>query len=204
MVKVGFIVEGDCEKVLIESDGFRTWAGHQGLEICRPVINAKGGGNLLPHHIKPMLAQFARSKPDHIVILTDLEDAVDIAAVKARITTEHTNLIFVAIKALEAWFLADTDAMRRWLNAAEFFEPAPEETLAMPWERLKEVAKTHGARGPGSNKVIFARKMCGELQYQLERAAAHPKCLSAKAFRDGLVTLGTLSAPSLKDVPPEP
>lgn len=68
MVKVGFIVEGDSEKVLIESAGFRRWAGSQSLEICSPVINAKGGGNLLPHHLKTMLAQFERSQPDHIVI----------------------------------------------------------------------------------------------------------------------------------------
>ncbi len=196
MVKVGFIVEGDSEKVLIESAGFRKWASERGLEICSPVINAKGGGNLLPHHLKTMLAQFARSQPDHIVILTDLEDAVDVEAVKARITTEHTNLIFIAVKALEAWFLADTDAMRRWLKVPEFFEQAPEQTPGMPWDRLKEVANAHGSRGPGSNKVIFAKKMCGvALRYEIERAAAHPSCPSAKAFRDGLVELSGKNAP---------
>ncbi len=196
MVKVGFIVEGDSEKILIESTEFRKWSGDQGLEICSPVINAKGGGNLLPHHIKPMLAQFARSQPDHILILTDLEGAADVETVKSRITTEHTNLIFIAVKALEAWFLADTDAMRRWLKAPEFFEPTPEQTPGMPWERLKEVAKAHGSQGPGSNKIIFAKKMCGvALRYELERAAAHPACPSAKAFRDGLVELGGQSSP---------
>jgi hypothetical protein len=192
MVKVGFIVEGNSEKVLIESAGFRKWASDQGLEICSPVIDAKGGGNLLPHHLHTLVAQVKRSGPDHIVILTDLEDATDVEAVKDRITREHTNLIFVAVKALEAWFLADTDAMRRWLNAPEFFESTPEQTLGMPWDRLKEVAKAYGSRGPGSNKVLFARKMCGAaLRYELERAAAHPACPSAKAFRDGLVELGS-------------
>ena len=196
MVKVGFIVEGDSEKVLIESAGFKKWASDQGLEICSPVINAKGGGNLLPHHIKPMLAQIERSQPDHIVILTDLEDATDVEAVKARITTEQTELIFIAVKALEAWFLADTDAMRRWLNAPDFFEPTPEQTPEMPWDRLKEVAKVCGSRGPGSNKVIFAKKMCGVvLQYELERAAAHPACPSAKDFRDGLLKLSGNTPP---------
>jgi hypothetical protein len=191
MVKVGFIVEGNSEKVLIESAGFRKWASDQGLEICNPVIDAKGGGNLLPHHLPTLVAQVKRSGPDHIVILTDLEDATDVEAVKGRITREHTNLIFVAVKALEAWFLADTDAMRRWLNAPEFFEPTPEQTPGMPWDWLKEVAKAHGSRGPGSNKVLFAKKMCGPaLRYELERAAAHPACPSAKAFRDGLLELG--------------
>lgn len=91
---------------------------------------------------------------------------------------------------------ADTDAMRRWLNAPEFFEPTPEQTPGMPWDRLKEVANAHGSRGPGSNKVIFAKKMCGvALRYELERVAAHPSCPSAKAFRDGLIELGGTSAP---------
>lgn len=196
MVKVGFIVEGDSEKVLIESAGFRKWASDQGLEICSPVINAKGGGNLLPHNIKPMLAQIELNHPDHVVILTDLENATGVEAVKARIGTEHTDLIFIAVKALEAWFLADTDAMRRWLNAPEFFEPAPEQTIGMPWDRLKEVAKTYGSRGPGSSKVIFAKKMCGAaMRYELERAAAHPACPSAKAFRDGLLEMGGKTPP---------
>jgi hypothetical protein len=196
MVKVGFIVEGDSEKVLIESAGFGQWASAQGLHICSPVINAKGGGNLLPHHIKPMLAQIERSQPDYIVILTDLEDSADVDTVKARITTEHTDLIFIAVKALEAWFLADTEAMCRWLNVSNFFELAPEQTSEMPWDRLKEVAKAHSSRGPGSNKVLFAKKMCGTLRYELQRAATHPKCPSAKAFHDALVALGNTRAPS--------
>lgn len=138
MVKIGFIVEGDSEKVLIESDGFQVWARAQGLEVCSPVINAKGGGNLLPHHIKPMLAQFQKSAPDHIVVLTDLENEPNIESVKRRITFEHVNLIFVAVKALEAWFLADTEAMRNWLEKEDFVEEFPERTPAMPWDRLKE------------------------------------------------------------------
>ena len=93
-------------------------------------------------------------------------------------------------------FIWHTTGMRRWLNAPEFFEPTPEQTLGMPWDRLKEVAKTHGSRGPGSNKVIFAKKMCGvALRYELERAAAHPACRSATAFRDGLVELGGKNLP---------
>lgn len=195
MVRVGFIVEGDCEKIMVESAGFKQWAKDQGLEICSPVINAKGGGNLLPHHMAPMLDQLARSDPQHIVVLTDLEDAPDIAAVKTRITETHTKLIFVAVKALEAWFLADTQAMRSWLKQESYIEPLPEQTPGMPWERLRDVAKTHNTRGPGTSKVIFARKFCGEHNYKLANAAAHPACPSAKAFHDALLALATISTP---------
>lgn len=192
MVRIGFIVEGDSEKIMIESPGFKDWANSQGIEICSPVINAKGGGNLLPHHLGPMVTQLERSNPDHIVILTDLEDAADVATVKARVTEEHTRFIFVAVKALEAWFLADTDAMRNWLNRNDFFEASPEQTERMPWDRIKEIAIENSARGPGSSKVIFARKFCGVHNYQISKSAAHPECRSAKEFHDQLVELANL------------
>jgi hypothetical protein len=189
MVKLGFIVEGDTEKIMIESAGFRNWANAQGLEICSPVINAKGGGNLLPQHMGPMMATLAKSQPDHVVVLTDLENAPDIAAVRTRITNAHTSLIFVAVKALEAWFLADTTAMRAWLKQPDFEEARPEQTPAMPWDWLKEVARQQGARGPGSNKVMFAKRFCGAHDFRIANAAAHPACPSAKAFHDALLDL---------------
>lgn len=188
MVRLGFIVEGDTEKIMIESARFRDWAHEQGLEICSPVINAKGGGNLLPHHMGPMMATLAKSRPDYVVVLTDLENEPDIAAVRTRITDAHTSLIFVAVKALEAWFLADTKAMRAWLKQPDFEETRPEQTPAMPWDWLKEVARQQGARGPGS-KVMFAKRFCGTHGFQIASAAAHPACPSAKAFHDALLGL---------------
>lgn len=196
MVRLGFIVEGDSEKIMVESAGFRQWAENQGLEVCSPVINAKGGGNLLPQHMGALVARLALSNPQHIVVLTDLEGAPDIAAVKARIGEEYTNLLFVAVKALEAWFLADTDAMRRWLDRPDFMELLPEQTAGMPWDRLKEVARANNARGPGATKVIFAKKFCGALNYRLANAAAHPACPSAKAFCDALTAMASGAAPT--------
>lgn len=192
MVKIGFIVEGDTEKIIIESKLFKSWAQANGIEICAPVINAKGGGNLLPHHIQPMLAQFQRTQPDHILILTDLENDTDIASVKTRITTEHTELIFVAVKAIEAWFLADTLALRRWLKIEDVVEEEPEATLGVPWERLKALATEKGARGPGSSKPGFAKKMCGQYGFDVAQAASHQACSSAKFFHDELLRLGNL------------
>lgn len=189
MVKVGFIVEGDTEKILIESDRFKAFARNNGLEVCSPVIDAKGGGNLLPQNISQSVARLRMANVGHIVILTDLETAPDVEAVKARIGSLHTNLIFVAVKAIEAWFLADTQALRRWLRMADVFEAAPEETPEMPWERLKALATEKGARGPGNSKPIFARNMCKHHGFDLAQAALHPACPSAKLFHDALVKL---------------
>lgn len=190
MVKVGFIVEGDTEKILIESDRFKAFAKSNGVEVCSPVIDAKGGGNLLPQNIQPSVARLRMADVAHIVILTDLDAAPDVEAVKVRIGSQHTNLVFVAVKAIEAWFLADTDALRRWLKIEDAFEATPEATPEMPWERLKALATEKGARGPGNSKPIFARNMCKHYGFDLAQAALHPACPSAKLFHDALVGLG--------------
>lgn len=189
MVKVGFIVEGDTEKILIESYRFKAFAKNNGVEVCSPVIDAKGGGNLLPQNILPSVARLRMAHVDHIVILTDLETAPSVETVKARIGLEHTNLIFVAVKAIEAWFLADTGALRRWLKIDDAFELAPEATPGMPWDRLKALAAELKVRGPGNSKPIFARNMCERYGFDLTQAALHPACPSAKLFHDELLKL---------------
>lgn len=55
MVRIGFIVEGDSEKIVIESVKFREFLRLNGFELVTPVVNAKGGGNLLPQNIEAYL-----------------------------------------------------------------------------------------------------------------------------------------------------
>jgi len=115
-----------------------TWASQHGLEIGYPVINAGGNGNLCAQNIKPFLEKcYIEANPDKIVVLTDLECEPCVTAAKARIGDDKVNQIIVAKKALEAWFLADTIAMRHWLKNDDFpGEMMPEQTTGMPWERL--------------------------------------------------------------------
>lgn len=187
--RVGFIVEGDTEKIVIDSEAFRTWARTHGIDICSPVIDAKGGGNLLPRHLGPLVERLNAEQPDHIVILTDREDAPDVATVRQRIGTTHTRLVFVAVKALEAWFLADSQALQTWLAVPGVSEDHPEQTPGMPWDRLKELAAQHQQRGPGGSKTQFAKRMVKHYQFSIERAAAHPHCPSATEFHAGLTSL---------------
>lgn len=191
MVKVGFIVEGGTEKILVESLGFNTWLQQHGIELIHPVIDAEGSGNLLPKNIEPMIRQLQAHNPNHIVILTDLERDPSIAEVKRRIGTEHTDLIFVAVKAIESWFLADTDAMIKWLKVDSFYENLPEQTPDLPWDRLKEISSNLNKKGPGSSKPVFAKRMVKHNGFMIANAAQHLNCPSAKFFIDGLNALAT-------------
>ena len=185
MVKLGFIVEGATEKIIVESKLFSLWLSNNGCELVSPVIDAKGGGNLLPQNITPMINQLNAVHAERIIVLTDLEHEENVQAVKDRITNIHDNLIFVAVKAIEAWFLADTDAIKNWLNDESYYELAPENTLDLPWERLKEIAAERGQRGPG-NKVGFAKKMVNKCGFDVENASLHANAKSAKLFLVGL------------------
>ncbi|EIA1497367.1 hypothetical protein Q9X98_005089 [Vibrio parahaemolyticus] len=179
MVNVAFIVEGNSEKIIVESDGFRSFLRSLGYELISPVVDAQGGGNLLPNNIEVFLDRLRGQDPEHIFILTDLEDEPSVDEVRSRVGNDDISFSFVAIKALEAWYLADTDAIRSWLKCDVFYEEQPEKTVYKPWDRLKEIAMERGKPGPGS-KVTFAKKIIKKHGFDIKNAAAHEHCESAK------------------------
>ncbi|MEN8219325.1 MAG: hypothetical protein ABFS56_23785 [Pseudomonadota bacterium] len=193
MVRVGFVVEGYCEKILLESSNFRHWARQHNIQICDPIINACGGGNLCPKKIEASITECRiLASPDKIMVLTDLECDPCVTATKARIGNGYIDQIMVAKKALEAWFMADTEAMRRWLKNDDFQgEPEPEKTPDMPWDYLKEIARNYhkDRRGTGARKTRFAKTMINRFGFSIERAANHPNCPSAKYFLEKLQKL---------------
>lgn len=179
MVKVGFIVEGASERIVVESEMFRHLCRLAGFELVTPVVDAQGGGNLLPQNIDAFISRLENADAQHIFVLTDLEDEASVTDVRDRISDARINTTFVAVKALEAWYLADTKAMNNWLGISNFYEENPEATADKPWNRLKEIAADLGKRGPG-NKVAFTKKLVKHWEFSLERAASHPNCPSAK------------------------
>ncbi len=188
VVRVGFIVEGKTEAMVINSNAFKQWLAQQGLELCRPALDAKGGGNLLPQNLGDLVNVINAHAPQYIVILTDLEDAVSTEVVRQRIGTEYTHLVFVAVKAIEAWFLADTTALNSWLKTQGVVEEAPEQTPDMPWEQLKAIAAAQQARGPGT-KASFTKQYIKYHGFDVARAAQHPNCPSVVEFCRGVSAL---------------
>jgi len=181
MVKIGFIVEGASEKKLLEtSQNFRDFFAKCGFELVK-VQDAKGGGNLLPEYMDSHLAEFANLGVEKLFVLTDLEDDPCAENVRKRISHEKIEFIFIAIKALEAWYLADSQAMCNFLQISQSHEEYPEQTQDKPWERIREIINEKSVRGVGS-KLICANRMAKYWDFSIERAAQHPNCPSAKEF----------------------
>ncbi|WP_415871497.1 hypothetical protein [Acinetobacter pittii] len=180
-MKVAFIVEGGTEKILIESEQFKKWIQTFGLELIVPVVDASGGGNLLPHRIGDMLGTLANKNPDHIFILTDLEREPNIATVKSAIEHPDVKDSFITILATESWFLACTDALRSWLPSKDTYVEDPESfTGDKPFDRIKvlKLKASEGKRGV-SNKKILARQMLLH-GFTFEKVLEHPNCSSMK------------------------
>ena len=133
-----------------------------------------------------------RANPDKVVVLADLDPEKRVPCVQARkkiIGSQGIDLIAIAKKAMESWFLADTEAMRRWLGDDTFYEVAPETLTGMPWDRLKELRDKRG-RGPGRERLVFTRKFIRDHRFDVRRAAQHAQCPSARYFLERLCVLG--------------
>jgi hypothetical protein len=193
MVTVGFVVEGDSDEFLPQSPAFRAWLRDEyQLEVLDPVVNAGGNGNLCSHKIGVFVEKLKiQASPDKLVVLADLDPGQCAPCIEARkqlMGAPEVDLVVIARKAIESWFLADTEAMRRWSGNDTFYDPEPEVMTGMPWDRLKQVGRERG-RGPGS-KIAFARKFIRDHQFDVRRAASHPNCPSARYFVEKLALLG--------------
>ena len=183
MVKVGFIVEGNTEKVIVNSPQFKAFLNNIGLSIVDPVIDAKGNGNLLPQNIEPFIGLLKGKSADKIIVITDADNNT-VNQVKKRIMPKSASYrideIVVAVKAFEAWFLACEELMRTVLHIPEFSIKLPEKTTELPFDYIKSLTASQQVRGPGS-KVTFAKRVLRH-GFSLQTAANHPHCPSATSF----------------------
>jgi len=197
VVTVGFVVEGPSDRKLVESESFQAWLREAcGLDLVLPVVDAGGNGRMCSRKIIAYVKDLRiEANPDKVVVLADLDPdrcAPCISKRKEIIGNTGIDLIVIASKAMESWFLADTEAMRRWTGDESFHESQPETLPGMPWDRLKEIGRhTHTGRGPGASKIVFARKFIGRYGFDVRRAARHPACPSARYLVERLCALGT-------------
>lgn len=177
MVKIGFIVEGETEALILYSDKFRAILDELNL-VSVGIINAGGNKNLLPHNILIHQNNLIKKGAETILILTDLDDDQCITKTKERITERENQIIIVAIKQIEAWFLADSILLSNLFN--EFFTFDYPEKENVPFDTLRALLIQFRGRGL-PKKVPMALKMINS-GFSILNAANHPNCPSANYF----------------------
>jgi hypothetical protein len=182
MVKVGFICEGTTEQILLQSDAFKQLLATLNIEQIR-VINAEGSGNLLPHNIAEYVTILEGAGTESIIILTDLDEDICITRTKDRISARKQDIVIIAVKKIEAWFLACSPAMQSLLSQPDFHFTAPENEKD-PFGTINYLLVKRNGRGIGkksAGKIKLITRLL-EAGLDLLQAAAHPNCPSAGYF----------------------
>ena len=193
MVKIGFICEGDTEQILLLSGSFQQYLSSINL-LAVNVINACGSGNLLPHNIGGYVESLEKAGAEVVVILTDLDNDICITKTKERIKPRVQDVVIIAVKKIEAWFLANDIAMRSLLKDGQFSFIAPEGE-DNPYETIKGLLLKFSGRGIGrtsSGKIRLIKRLI-DLGFDLQNSANHPQCFSAKYFLGKLREIGKSS-----------
>jgi hypothetical protein len=190
MISVGIICEGYTEKILLESAAFSELLTSLNIELVR-VINAEGCDNLLPHNIKPYTTILENAGAQILIILTDLDDDACITETKKRVSARGKDILVIAVKKIEAWFLACTPAMQKLLGHPDFIFPSPE-AEEEPFESINNLLLIHTGRGIGK-KTAGKKKLISRLLengLNLADAAKHENCPSATYFMQKLKEVG--------------
>ncbi len=175
MVRVGFICEGDTEKLIVDSGNFRELLSSFGLETVDS-INARGKKNLIKLFAKYTL-NLVRDGAEKIYILTDKDDKVCFAQVKNEFTGyQDYHQFIIAVKEIEAWFLADTLVLKSILNAEEGYQFENPENPLKPFDSLNKKFLRYHQRT--YNKLRTAKYFI-ERGFSVQGAANHPACNSA-------------------------
>lgn len=192
MVRVGFIVEGDTEERILTHQRFIDFLTSINLDFVKDaetnriiIINAEGGGNLIPDKLSKLVETLADEGATHTVVLTDLEHEKTIEAAKNRVDPNGQYIVVIAVQKIEAWLLADTEAISQYFKL-KFYCEFPE-TIPDPFDFIKQERIRLTQRGVGSKIPLITGIL--KVGFSIQAAAAHPNCPSAKHFLDKLTAL---------------
>ena len=177
MVKIGFICEGDTDKMVLESSDFQSILKNLNLECVR-VEDAGGCGNLLPQHIEKFRNSLQKFGASKIIILTDLDENACITFTKERLKVLPEEIVVISVKTLESWFLADSKVISQLIGKDFNFEFPENENN--PFETIKRIFQEETARGVGTKTILTRRVL--KYGFSIQNAANHPNCPSAKYF----------------------
>lgn len=189
MVKVGFIVEGASERIVLKSNAFQVFLQTQGIQPVGDIIDMAGKGNLRQSNTRmnSQVQLLRELGAKWIVVLRDHDGATSFSAVKAEVFQSLDVCVCIAVQELEAWFLADHFTLLTLLQI-NFCYLLPE-TVFKPTELLSAFRLEKTGRGI-KDKKLFARQMIGH-GFTIQQAARHPNCPSAGYFLSTLQILAS-------------
>ena len=189
-MKIGFIVEGGAEKIILKSENFQDFAKSNNLEIIG-IFDAGGKGNFTSYseNVSRFFKIFKDKLAQYIIIVTDIENDPCITYTKNSIYKydENKQIELISVKAIESWFLADSETLSKVFQT-DFVFPNLEEIDKLPFDQIKKEFLKYTKRGISKSSNMLAKKMIRN-GFSIINAANHPECKSAKYFIEKLIEL---------------
>jgi hypothetical protein len=199
LVTAGFIVEGDSEAILLKDSSFISLLASLNITCSAGlIINAEGKNNLynpkadfsrIERKINAWVQRLKANGAQAIFMLIDF-DASDTCFTffKSKVFSYDVNFVIIAKQALEAWYLADQQALSAYLKT-KIFVATPESYLS-PFDEIRNLRLMHNNKGLSDKKYLT--KDIIKSGFSLPNAAAHPNCPSAAYFLGKLQSLNNL------------
>ncbi len=185
MVKVGFIVDGETELTLFNSKKIKEQLGRD-FNIQVVGVRKYSGGDI-ERQTNCLITKGA----EKVIVLKDLEQLSDKEALLRQIQQKDTltndNILVVVKRMIEAWFLADTNALQNInANINRIHNP---ENIQNPYHKLKMILGQVNKHYKRKTKVQLADLFIDK-EFSFGNAAKHPQCHSVREFVDILRELG--------------
>lgn len=195
MVKIGFIAEGDSEDIFLKSLSFKSYLNQIGMDTSSElIINAEGKKKLyhptgdfskLKARVDTWLQTLYDKGVQAVFLLLDRDnDDHSYTQFKSKVYHHLQNVVIVATQELEAWYLADTEAMRKLLHKKVDAIKQPESYIK-PIDEIIRLMQLHRNRGVPNKKILTNNML--RCNFSLAKAAAHPACPSAAYFQRKLM-----------------
>ncbi len=183
MVKLGIICEGETEGIIFNTPEFGQLLQSFQVKLIGVVETGSKTQYFEDRLIK--YRQILLDKgADKIIALVDLDKDACITLTKEGIPHFEDQLIIVAVKEFENWYLADTAALSSLLDRQVYIYLPEKENDAE-----KSIIQLRG-KGFGHSKPRLANAMKRH-GFTIEKAAQHPNCPSAAYFLTKLQTLAS-------------
>lgn len=189
MVKFGFIVEGNTERILFKSEACLRYMKNLKIDFIHEIINAKGNGNLLPNHISEFTQILIDKGATKIFNISDLDKDECITKTKERIKPAKIHQCIINKKMIEAWFLADIVAMRNYLGSENYTCNNPED-MDNPFEEIKKQRINFKNKGVNDKKILARNLLSSGLSFK--KMTSNIKCSSAQNFHQKLIQYSTI------------
>jgi hypothetical protein len=193
VVKIGFIVEGPSDAMIIRSEQYNKLLTQLNLQFIDIVIpegkthffHPKADFKFIEAKVSSYIQRLNDKGAEVICFIVDQDEEPCFTSVKEKIPFSNQHHVIICKRNLEAWYMADESMMSELLKSK--YSCKDPESIIAPFEEIKKLMLEKTNRGIG-DKIFLAKRVINA-GFNIENAAKHNNCTSARYFLQKLQSI---------------